>query len=378
MKIPLFKIFHDEDDIEAITNIIKRESFWSSGKEIKEFERLIAEYIGVKYCITFNSGGSALFALMKAYELNENDEVIVPSFTFIATALAPLYVNAKPIFADIEKESLGLDPEDIVKKITKNTKAIITVHYGGIPCKIKEIKEICEKYNLILIEDAAEAFGAKVNNKMIGTFGNAAIFSFCQNKIFSTGEGGCVVTNDRKLYEKLKLIRSYGRTSLGNYFEKETDVDYVDIGYNLRLSTIQAALGISQLKKVDKLISMRRKVAHYYNEKLKDIKGVKVLRERENCFNVYQLYSILVENKKTRDKLMKYLEKKQIASKVYFHPCHKYSVFKKLGYDKIHLPVTEGISGKILSLPIYPHMTKKEQDYVINAIKEFMEGEYGK
>jgi len=373
MKIPLFKIFYNKDDIESVANVIKKGAFWSSGKEIEEFESLIADYIGINYCVTFNSGGSALYALMLAYDFKPGDEIIVPSFTFIATAYAPLYVGAKPVFADIEKETLGLDPEDVKKKITKRTKAIIPIHYGGIPCKIEELKDIAEKHNLILIEDAAEAFGAKVRNKCVGTFGNAAIFSFCQNKIFSTGEGGCVVTNDKKLYEKLKLIRSYGRISLENYFEKESNIDYIEIGYNLRLSTIQAALGISQLKKVDKLIAMRRNIANYYNNRLKDIEGIEILKEKKNNFSVYQLYSILVKDKVLRDNLLKYLEKRKIASKVYFHPCHKYSIFKKLGYSEIHLPITEEISNKILSLPIYPHMKKEEQDHIINSIKHFME-----
>ena len=373
MKIPLFKIFYNKDDIESVANVIKKGAFWSSGKEIEEFESLIADYIGINYCVTFNSGGSALYALMLAYDFKPGDEIIVPSFTFIATAYAPLYVGTKPVFADIEKETLGLDPEDVKKKITKRTKAIIPIHYGGIPCKIEELKDIAEKYNLILIEDAAEAFGAKVRNKCVGTFGNAAIFSFCQNKIFSTGEGGCVVTNDKKLYEKLKLIRSYGRISLENYFEKESNIDYIEIGYNLRLSTIQAALGISQLKKVDKLIAMRRNIANYYNNRLKDIEGIEILKEKKNNFSVYQLYSILVKDKVLRDNLLKYLEKRKIASKVYFHPCHKYSIFRKLGYSEIHLPITEEISNKILSLPIYPHIKKEEQDHIINSIKHFME-----
>ena len=373
MQIPLFKIYWDEKDIEAVNKIIQSGVHWCLGEEIEELEKRICKYLDINYCVTFNSGGSALYALMLAYDFKPGDEIIVPSFTFIATAYAPLYVGAKPVFADIEKETLGLDPEDVKKKITKRTKAIIPIHYGGIPCKIEELKDIAEKHNLILIEDAAEAFGAKVRNKCVGTFGNAAIFSFCQNKIFSTGEGGCVVTNDKKLYEKLKLIRSYGRISLENYFEKESNIDYIEIGYNLRLSTIQAALGISQLKKVDKLIAMRRNIANYYNNRLKDIEGIEILKEKKNNFSVYQLYSILVKDKVLRDNLLKYLEKRKIASKVYFHPCHKYSIFKKLGYSEIHLPITEEISNKILSLPIYPHIKKEEQDHIINSIKHFME-----
>lgn len=372
MKIPLFKIYWDEEDVKAVEKIIKSGMFWSSGKEIEELENKISQYIGSKYCVVFNSGGSALHALMKAYGFKEGDEIIVPSFTFIATAMAPLYVNAKPIFTDIEEKTLGLNPDNVLEKITNKTKAIMPIHYGGIPCKIKELKEIAEDYNLILIEDAAEAFGAKVDDKNVGTFGDSAIFSFCQNKIFTTGEGGCVITDDKKLYEKLKLIVSYGRISERNYFEGQSITDYIDVGYNWRLSTILASLGISQLNKVDKLIEMRRKNAEYLNRELNKIRDINIIEPPKNYFAVYQLYSIILENNKSRNELLNYLKEKGIATKIYFEPCHKYSIFKKLGYD-IKLPITEDISSRILSLPMYPHMSESELNYIINTIKEFFE-----
>ena len=371
MKIPLFKIYWNKEDVEAVEKIIKSGMFWSSGNEIEEFENKISEYIGSKYCITFNSGGSALHALMKAYNFKEGDEIIVPSFTFIATAMTPLYVGAKPIFADIEDETLGLNPDDVLEKITNKTKAILPIHYGGIPCKIKELKEIADDYNLVLIEDAAEAFGAKVDNKNVGTFGDSAIFSFCQNKIFTTGEGGCITTNNKKLYEKLKLIVSYGRISEGNHFAGQSKTDYVDIGYNWRLSTILASLGISQLNKVDKLIEMRRKNAEYLNNKLNRIKGVNIINVPNNYFAVYQLYSIILDSKNIRDELINYLKEKNISTKIYFEPCHEYTVFKELVDNDINLPITQQISSKILTLPIYPHMDKNELNYIIDSIKEF-------
>lgn len=376
MKIPLFKIYWDEKDIEAVKEVIKSGMHWCIGKQIEEFEKRICEYLGAKYCVTFNSGGSALHAIMLAYKFKPGDEIIVPSFTFIATAYAPLYVGAKPVFADIEEGTLGLDPEDVKEKITPKTKAILPIHYSGMPCKIKELREIAEDYKLILIEDAAEAFGARINDKYVGTFGDEAVFSFCQNKIFTTSEGGAVVTNDKKLYERLKLLVSYGRVTDGNYFTSETKTDYVEIGYNWRLSTILAALGLSQLKKVDKLIEMRRKNANSLNKALKKINGVAILEEPKDYFAVYQLYTIkALEGKEIRDALMAYLAKKGISTKVYFEPAHKYTIFRKLGYSKIKLPVTEKVSSQVLSLPMYPHMTKREIDYIITSIKEFFEGE---
>jgi len=370
-KIPLFKIYWEEDDIKAIEKVIRSGMHWCLGKEIDELEKAIAQYIGTKYCVVFNSGGAALHALMLAYKFKSGDEIIVPSFTFIATAYAPLYVGAKPIFADIEETTLGLDPEDVKEKISERTKAIIPIHYGGMPCKIKDLKEIAEDYHLILIEDAAEAFGARVEGRHVGCFGDAAIFSFCQNKIITTGEGGCVVTDDEKIYKRLKLIRSYGRIVSDNYFTTCSSVDYVSIGYNWRLSTISAALGLSQLKKVEKIIEMRRRNAKYMNQHLKKIKIVKWLPEEPpGYFCVYQLYTIRV-SENLRNRLMNHLHKKGIMTKIYFEPVHRYTIFRSLQYSDVHLPVTEKISSQVVTLPLYPHMNIEEMNYVIDTIKEF-------
>jgi len=375
MKIPLFKIYWDEEDIKAVEEVIRSGMYWCTGKQIEEFENLLKEYLDVKYCLTFNSGGSALYALMLAYKFKPGDKIIVPSFTFIATAYAPLYVGAKPVFADIEEETLGLDPEDVKEKITKKTKAIIPVHYGGMPCKIEELKEIAEDYNLLLIEDAAESFGAKFKGKHVGTFGDSAIFSFCHNKVFTTSEGGCVITDNKEIYERLKLIRSYGRVVRGNYFLNSEELDYIEVGYNLRMSTILAALGVSQLKKVDKTIEMRRKNAEYLNKELKKIDGIVVPESpSKDYYAVYQMYTIrTLERRDVRNKLMEFLEGKGIMTRIYFNPVHKYSIFKKLGYGDVLLPKTEDLSSQVLTLPMYPHMTKEELDYIVDSIKEFFE-----
>jgi len=372
MRVPLFKIYWDEDDIKAVENVIRSGMYWSSGKLIEEFEKKIAEYLGVKYCVTFNSGGSALFALMLAYKFKPGDEIIVPSFTFIATAYAPLYVGAKPVFADIEEKTYGLDPENVNERITPKTKAIIPIHYGGMPCKIAELKEIAEDNKLILIEDAAESFGARFKGKCVGTYGDSAIFSFCHNKVFTTGEGGCVVTNNREVYKRLLLIREYGRVVRGNYFVNPQNLDYIEVGYNLRMSTILAALGIAQINKVNKVIEMRRERATYYTKKLSKIKEIVPFKPpSKDYFAVYQMYTIRVLNN-LRDNLAKFLESKGIITRIYFDPVHKYSIFKKLGYGNISLPITERISREVLTLPIYPHMSENEQKYITNAITEYL------
>ena len=375
-KVPLFKIYWDENDLEAVNDVLTSGMYWSSGSKVSDFENLIKDYLGVKYCVTFNSGGSALHALMLAYGYQLGDEIIVPSFTFLGTAYAPLYVGAKPIFADIEPDTYGLDPEDVKEKITSRTKAILPIHYGGAPCKIEALREIASDHDLVFLEDAAEAFGAKEGGKLLGTFGDSSIFSFCQNKVFTTAEGGCIVTDNDELWRRLGYLVSYGKEKKGDSFTANLGTDYVTLGYSWRLSTILAALGISQIKKVEKLIKMRREKAELYNKHLGGLHQIRVPRDKGESYSVYQLYTIrLTDENYSRNSLQEYLTKKGILSKIYFDPIHEYSIFKNLGYEGIDLPNTDKISSEVLSLPIYPHMTQDELNYVITSIKEFFEVE---
>ena len=377
MKVPLFKIFWDEEDVRAVNEVIKRGMYWTSGPQSEEFEKMIAEYIGTKYAVVFNSGTSALHAAVLAHSIKEGDEAIVPSFTFIATANALLFAGAKPVFADIESKAFGLDPEDVKEKITDKVKAIIPVHYGGSPCLIRELKEIAEDHDLILIEDAAESFGAKIKNKKVGTFGDSSMLSFCQNKVITTGDGGAVVTGSREIYEKLKLIRSHGRLEDTDYFSSWKHMDYVTLGYNYRMSDIAAALGIAQLEKIDKIIQMRRRNAEYMNNKLSKIRNISLPKPlSDHYFHVYQMYTVRVkEGQGTRDNLAKYLAEKGIATKVYFHPVHLTHFYKsELHYD-CKLPVTEETSRQVLTLPMYPSLTTQEISYIAEEIKAFFSEE---
>ena len=370
--IPLFKIYWDEEDVKSVNEAIKRGMYWAIGPEIEKFEKLIADYIEVKYALVFNSGTSALHAALLAHGIGKEDEVIVPSFTFISTANSPLFVGATPVFADIEEKTFGLDLEDVKERITKKTKAIIPVHYAGSPCRIRELEEIAEDYNLILIEDAAEAFGAKVKEKKVGTFGNSGMLSFCANKIITTGEGGAIVTSSKGLYGKLKLIRSHGRVDTENYFASSEQMDYVSLGYNLRMSNITAALGVAQIKKVDKLIEMRRKNAEYLNKKLLGIEGITIPKAPNNFFHVYQMYTIRLNNQKTRDNLLNHLKDKGIMTKVYFSPVHLTEFYRKQGHREGELPATERVSKEVLTLPMYPSLKREEMDYITQEIKNFI------
>ncbi len=373
-KIPLYKIYTDDEDIQLITKVVKRGSNWALGPEIEEFENKLKEYVGVDYCLTLNSGTSALHASLLSYNIGNLDEILVPSFSFISTANSALFVNSKPVFIDIEEETFGVDPKLIEQNITQKTKAIIPMDYGGQSCKIFEIKEKAHQNNLVLIEDAAESLGSKIKGCKVGSVSDLAIFSFCGNKVLTTGEGGAIVTNSKEKYEKIKLIRSHGRIDKGNYFSNPNIANYFDIGYNWRMSTITATLGISQLNKLGKIINMRQKNAEYISARISKWAQIKTPNSSNENENIYQMYTIRLSNKEIRDNLQKFLLEKKIFCKIYFTPIHLSKFYmEKIGTKKGDLPVTEKISEQVLTLPLYPNMEKDEMDYVIESVNEFFE-----
>ena len=371
--LPLFKMYWDEDDLNHVDDAIKSGVNWAIGKYTTEFEERISSYIGTKYCVTFNSGTSALHAALIAHGISINDEVIVPSYTFISTANSPLFVGAKPVFADIEDNTYGISPEDIENKITKDTKAIIPVHYAGMPCDIKAIKEIADDHGLVVIEDNAESFGASINGKKVGTFGNSAMVSFCQNKIITTGDGGAIVTDDKDVYEKLKLIRSHGRLDTENYFDTNAYMDYVTLGYNFRLPNILCALGVAQMKKIGTIIELRKKAADYYNKRIsKELPEIILPNKPDGYDFVYQLYPLRTQK---RDELMEYLKKRGIMTKIYFNPIHESYYYKNILKNHPNLPITERVSSENLCLPFYPGISEEELDLVIDSMLVFFSKE---
>ena len=370
-KIPLFKIIIEKEDITFVSKVLKRGMHWAEGPEIEEFENQLSQYVGRKHCVTFNSGTSALHGTLLALDVKKNDEIIVPSFTFISTVNSTLMVNATPKFVDIENDTFGIDPTLLESSITKKSKIILPIHYGGLPCKINEIKKICKKNNLFLVEDAAEALGSKIKDKMIGSFGDVSMFSFAGNKILTTGEGGAITTDSLKIANKLKLIRSHGRVTK-NYFQNSGKPNYTQLGFNWRMSSITAALGLTQLNKLEKLISIRRRNAHFLNSHLKKIPTITVPNEPKNYKHVYQFYTILLPNQKTRDQLKKFLDSKQIMSKVFFYPVHLTNFYQKFT-PKLKLVKTENISNRVLSLPLFPTMTREELIFICDSINIFFE-----
>lgn len=377
-KIPLFKIYWDNDDVEAVSSVIKQGGNWALGQEIKEFEDKIAEYIGVKYAVAVNSGTSALYTVLLANGIEKGDEVIVPSFTFIATVNAVKMTGATPVFADIEMETFGLDLYSVVGKLLEDVhrkiKAVVAVNYGGQACSwLRKLKETTKERHLLLIEDNAPSFGALVGYQKTGSIGDSSILSFCSAKTITTGEGGMVLTNNMDVYEKAKLIRSHGRAETTNYFDTNEIMDYITLGYNFRMSTMTAALGLSQLKKIDKIINLRQENAEYLTNKLKYTDSIITPKSVGLNTHVYNLYTIRVrDGKYTREALRKYLESKGIFSKVYFNPIHLTKFYKNTEESKIaHLPVTNRISDEVLSLPMSPVITHEELEEVANNIKEF-------
>ena len=372
--IPLYKIYTDDEDVNLITKIVKRGNNWAIGPEIEEFENAIKNYIDVDYCLTLNSGTSALHAAFLAYGLGPQNDIVVPSFSFISTANSVSFVGANPIFADIEESTYGLDPELLSNYITPNTKAIVPMDYGGLPCRINEINQVAKNNDVLVIEDSAEALGSTIDGKKVGSFSDSSIFSFCGNKVLTTGEGGAVVTNDKKIYEKIKLIRSHGRMDSKRYFDNVEQSQYLELGYNWRMSSITAALGISQIQKLDKIISMRQKNADVISKIISKFPEITLPLSPDGFKNIYQMYSIRLSNKNIRDELHNFLTTKKIFSKVYFPPIHLTDFYKnKFGTTSNQLPVTEKISNEILTLPLYPNMTSEEKSYLTNSICEFFE-----
>src|SRR2546426_5357814 len=309
MKIPLYKIFWDESDAEAVAGAVRKGSDWAIGPNIAEFERIVSEYLGRKYCVAFNSGTSALHAALLALDVSSGAEVIVPSFTFIATANSALFVGAKPVFADIEADTYGLDPQSVENAITKKTRAVIPIHYGGGACKIEELRTLADKHHLALVEDAAESLGASTNRRKVGSFGDVAILSFCGNKVMTSGEGGMATTDSRDVYERLKLVRSHGRLETENYFTSAKMFDYLTLGYNWRMSNIIAALAISQFRKLDKMAGMRRAHAELMSEQLSRSPLITTPAANSQDLHVYQMYTIRLQSNRLREGLRYHLAK---------------------------------------------------------------------
>lgn len=369
-EIPLFEIPWTEDDIDKIVKSVKRGSYWAEGPFIDDFQDGLRDYFNVQHALVLNSGTTALECSLRSVGVGPGDEVLVPSFTFIATVNVVELVGATPVFVDVDRETIGMDPDDAREKVTADTVAMIPIHCYGSACQIEELADIAENNDLALIEDAAEAFGAKADDQLVGTFGEIAALSFCQNKILPTGEGGAVLTDDDELAAFISRFRSHGRAK-GNYFDTIGSGEYLEPGSNYRMPDIVAALGLSQLSKVEDLIDGRRSVARIYGELLSEIEGVRPVSGRDTGGdrNVYQLYTVMFGEPADRTLAMNELSARDIACKVYWDPpVHRMDYYR--GREADGLSVTDDISGRVLSLPMHPNLTTSELEQVAKGVSD--------
>ena len=336
------------------------DSTWisSKGKYVKEFEDSFANYIDVKYATGVCNGTIALHLALITLGIGQGDEVIVPTFTYISSVNTVAYTGATPIFIDSLSDTWQMDSEDVKKKITQKTKAIMPVHLYGHPCNMDKICKIAKDNNIFVIEDAAESFGSKYREKHAGTFGDIAAFSFFGNKTITTGEGGMVVTNDKTLFDRAVHFKGQG---LAKYREYWHDV----IGYNYRMTNICAAIGLAQLERADEIIAKKRQIAKWYDEYLNGL-PIELHREADNVFHSYWMYTILVESPDIREKLREYLKDNGIETRPTFCPIHTMPMYCKK-YQK-H-PVAEDISWRGINLPSYPDLNKADIKNICNHIK---------
>ena len=372
MEIPFYRNFVDDAEAEAVAAVARRGMYWANGPEIAELEQHCAELLQVPHAVAFSSGTAAGHALMHALGVAEG-EGIVPSFTFIATANVALLAGAKPVFADVEPRTLGLDAASVAAVISDRTRVIMPVHYGGCPCDMAPLRELAQAHGILLVEDAAEALGSRLDGKPAGGLGDAAWFSFTPTKLVSTGEGGLAVTGSAELAEQLRLFRSHGRSGEGDYFESGAAREYVTLGHNFRMPSICAAQGLAQLGKLERIIELRRERAARYDAAFAGMPGVVPFRPPQGHFHTYMLYTLLLEAGRTaRDGLQAHLAECGVSSKVYFDPVHLTPFYRQQGY-RDRLPVTERLGEQALSLPVYPGLGAPEQAHVITAVTEFME-----
>ena len=375
--IPYGHQWIDEDDVKEVVAVLK--SDWiTTGPKIEEFEKALCRYIGCKYAVAVNSGTSALDIAVQTLNLPAGAEVITTPFTFVGTSNAILYNNLKPVFADIEKGTRNINPDEVRKKITEKTKAIIYVDYAGQPCDIKELKAIAEEHNLYLIEDACHAIGAEYLGKKIGTFADMTVFSFHPVKHITTGEGGAVVTNNEEFFERLKMLRNHGidKSALDRFGpEAGWAYDLKLLGRNYRITDFQAALGISQLKKLDAFISRRNEIVRIYNEAFANIPEIETPIVKSYVKPAWHIYTVLL-NGIDRDKFFGEMRERNIGVNVHYIPIYRFSYYQEQFDNKpTEFPVTEEVFSKIVTLPLFPKMTEDEVLNVIEIVKESIIGQ---
>jgi dTDP-4-amino-4,6-dideoxygalactose transaminase len=373
-KIPLFDSDIGKAEIAEVVKVL--ESRWlTMGDVTKKFEAQFCTLTGSKYAFAVSNGTTALHLANVLLNICPGDEVIVPSLTFVATVNSILYMGATPVFADISSETdLNISPEDIERKITPKTKAIIVVHYAGYPCNMEKITAIAKRYNLSLIEDVAHAPGAAINGKSCGTFGDCGCFSFFSNKNLATGEGGMIITNNDEFAIKLKLLRSHGMTTLtlDRYRGHAFSYDVLEMGYNYRISEIASAIGTVQLEKLSSKNKRREELVNLYNVQLLKVNKITVPFQNFMGKSSYHIFPILLDRSIDRQTFMEYMNLNGIQTSIHYPPVHQFTFHKRLSNLKTNLPITEDVAKREVTLPLFPQMKDSDVDKITDCIKNFV------
>lgn len=367
-RVPLADLDYGQEEETAVLNVL-RSKWLTMGAITQEFEAQFSQMVGVKHAIAVSNATEALHLACVVMGIGPGDEVITPSLSFVATSNAALYTGAEVRFADIiGPEELTIDPDEIARQITPRTKAIIVMHYAGYPCRMKEILEVAERFNLPVIEDAAHAPGASLNGKALGSWGAIGCFSFFSNKNLSTGEGGMVVTDRDDIAEKVRLARSHGMTSLtyDRHRGHAYSYDVVDLGYNYRIDEIRSALGLVQFKKLAKNNSLRRAWTERYWQGLSD-KGVGLPFRNQGFTASHHIFPMLLPANMDRKLFIDTLRAEGIQTSIHYPPIHRFSYYQGR-YGETSLPKTEAVSEREVTLPLYPGMGEDRVDLVVNAV----------
>ena len=372
MQVPLSSPDIIEKDIEAVAGVMKTR-FLSIGPKIVEFEKKMSEYTGVKYAVAVNSGTSALHLIIRGMGIGEGDVVITTPFSFIASANCILFERARPLFVDIDEQTLNLDPDKVEEKLESlsseeltKVKALLVVDAFGQPADWDRFRQIGKKYSLRLIEDSAEALGAEYKGKKAGSLGEVGVFAFYPNKQITTGEGGILVTDDAELSRLARSMRSQGRGESGEWLDHER------LGYNYRMDELSSALGCSQMERIEEILDKRTKVAGMYGEKLAEVEEVQVpfiapYVSRMSWF----VYVIRLERGIDRNKVIKYLNEEGVQCKPYFTPIHLQPFYRRMfGYKEGDFPITEDVTERTIALPFFNNLKEEQIDYVVKKLKE--------
>ena len=371
--IPLFDLNFDEAEEQSVLEVL-RSKWISTGPKTLELENLFAQMLGARHALTMANCTVALHLAMLRVSIQKGDEVICPTMTLMATANAIRYVGEIPIFADIVgNDNMNIDPEDINRKITPRTKAIVVMHYGGFACNMDQIMDIAKKHNLKVIEDACHGPLSEYKGKKLGTIGDVGCFSFFSNKNISTGEGGMLVTNDTNYFERAKLLRSHGMTTLSYERAKghSTTYDVVELGYNYRMDDIRAAIGIVQLAKLKDDLLKRVEVRKNYEEMLKSLNKIVLPFMGYPCFSSNYIFPIVLKtnNKERRNEVREELAKRGIQTSVHYQAVHRFSIYKEF---YTHLPKTDYVAENMITLPMYSKLTPKNISTIVEEIKKIV------